>query len=90
MHEFEFDPDKSMKNMEKHGIDFVEGQELWQDVDLLQIKAKTIDEDRYIVIGKIDNKYWTGVITYRENKVRIISIRASRYEEKELYEGKGI
>jgi uncharacterized protein len=86
MIEFEFDPEKSRRNKEKHAIDFIEGQELWKDIDLLEIKAKTIDEERYIEIGKIGIKHWTAVITYRDNKIRIISIRASRQTEKELYE----
>ncbi len=87
MLEFEFDPEKSLLNKEKYGIDFNEGQKLWEDVDLLEIKAKTTDEERFIVIGKIEQRYWTAVITYRERKIRIISIRASRKNERELYEG---
>jgi uncharacterized protein len=86
MYEFEFDPNKSLKNKEKHGINFIEGQELWQDIDLLEIRATTVDEERYVVIGKIGNKYWTGIITYRGDKIRIISIRSSRIEEEKLYE----
>lgn len=86
MYEFEFDPNKSVINKKKHGIDFIEGQELWLDADLLEIRAKTVDEERYIVIGKIAYQYWTGIITYREKKIRIISIRSSRLEEKRLYE----
>jgi uncharacterized protein len=88
MHEFEFDANKSLKNKKKHGIDFNEAQELWQDIDLFEIRAKTVDEERYVIIGKIGNKYWTGIITYRGEKIRIISIRPSRIEEKELYESK--
>lgn len=87
MMEFEFDPEKSRLNKEKHGIDFNEGQNLWEDVDLLEIKARTMDEERFVVIGKIEQRYWTAVITYRELKIRIISIRASRKNERELYEG---
>ena len=86
MHEFEFDLDKSRQNKEKHGIDFNEGQGLWDDIDLLEIRAKTTDEERYVEIGKIGSKYWTAIITYRDNKIRIISIRASRKNEKEFYE----
>ena len=39
---FEFDERKSQGNLEKHGIDFLEAQELWKDPDLLEIPAKTI------------------------------------------------
>ena len=43
---FEFDPKKSKTNKAKHGIDFVEGQELWNDTDYLEIPVKTTDEPR--------------------------------------------
>jgi len=83
---FEFDPKKSKSNKEKHGIDFIEAQALWDDSDLIEIPAKTIDEPRYMVIGKIKDKHWSGIITLRDENIRIISIRRSRTEEIEIYE----
>ena len=86
MTEFEFDERKSLSNKAKHGIDFVEAQELWDDIDLLDIPARTEDEPRSVVIGRIEDKHWSAIITYRGDKIRIISVRRSRTEEKELYE----
>lgn len=83
---FEYDPKKSQTNREKHGIDFEEAQALWTDVDRLEIPAKTLDESRYLVVGRIGDKHWSAVITYRGENVRIISVRRSRDEEIELYE----
>ena len=83
---FEFDPEKSDKNKKKHGIDFYEAQALWDDPDLIEIPAKTTDEPRLLVIGKIADKFWSGVITYRGDGVRIISVRRSREEEIDIYE----
>ena len=83
---FEFDPNKSNRNKKKHGIDFVDAQDLWNDIDLLEIPAKTSDEARFLVIGKIAQKHWTGIITYRNENIRIISVRRARNEEIELYE----
>ena len=85
--EFDFDPIKSLANKEKHGIDFVDAQLLWLDSMLLEIPARTTDESRFLIIGKIGNKHWSGVVTYRENRIRIISVRRSRKEEVEIYEG---
>lgn len=85
--EFEFDPAKSQANKEKHGIDFVDAQLLWLDSMLLEIPVRTTDESRFLIIGKIDEKHWSGVVTYRENRIRIISVRRSRKEEVEIYEG---
>ncbi|MEZ4568187.1 MAG: BrnT family toxin [Desulfobacterales bacterium] len=83
---FEFDLKKSDTNKDKHGIDFVEAQEIWNDPDLLEILAKTTDEPRFLVIGRIGDKHWTGIITYRDDNIRIISVRRARSEEVELYE----
>lgn len=84
--EFEFDERKSTANKAKHGIDFFEAQALWDDVDLLEIPAKPLDEPRSIVIGKAGGKHWSAVITRRGNRIRIISVRRSRHEERDLYE----
>ena len=84
---FEFDPPKSERNLAKHGIDFVEAQQLWDDSNLLEIPARTEDEPRFVVIGQIDRKHWSAVITYRSDVIRIISVRRSRVEEVSLYEG---
>ncbi len=85
--EFEFDPQKSKRNKEKHGIDFYEAQALWDEPDFIEIPVKTNDELRFLVIGKISGKHWSGVITYRGDKIRIISVRRSRKEEVDIYEG---
>jgi len=84
--EIEFDPDKSKANKQKHGIDFIKAQMLWDDPDLLEIPARTVDEPRSVVIGKIEKKHWSGIITRRDERIRIISVRRLRREEIELYE----
>jgi uncharacterized DUF497 family protein len=84
--EFEYDPNKSESNKQKHGINFIEAQKLWNGPDLVEIPAKNMDELRFLVIGEIAGKYWSGIITYRNENIRIISVRKSRDEEIELYE----
>lgn len=84
--EFEFDPRKSSSNKDKHGIDFEEAQALWSDPHLLEFEASSSDEPRFLLIGMIDGKHWSAVVTYRGDKIRIISVRRSRKEEVELYE----
>ncbi|MEP6600380.1 MAG: BrnT family toxin [Nitrospirota bacterium] len=86
MMEFEFDESKSRTNKARHGIDFLEAQVLWEDMDLLEIPAKIEDEPRAVVIGRIGEKHWSAIITWRKDKIRIISVRRSRTEERELYE----
>jgi hypothetical protein len=84
---FEFDQQKSQSNKIKHGIDFIEAQQLWDDPDILEIPARTEDEPRYLLIGRIKGKMWSAIVTYRNGNIRIISVRRSRDEEAELYEG---
>jgi uncharacterized protein len=84
--EFEFDSRKSKTNKTKHGIDFYEAQALWDDSDFIEIPVKTSDEPRYLVVAKIAGKHWSGVITHRGEKIRIISVRRSRKEEVDIYE----
>ena len=86
MYFFEFDEVKSLSKRSKHGIDFVEAQKLWNDTMLLEIPAKTEDEPRHLVIGLINGKHWSAVITYRGLNIRLISVRRSRTEEVVLYE----
>ena len=84
---FEFDELKSRANANKHGIDFDQAQELWNDPCLIEIPAMTVAEPRYLAIGRIGTKHWSAVITYRSVNIRIISVRRSRPEEVALYEG---
>jgi len=86
MYSFEFDPKKSKSNFEKHGIDFVDAQAIWQDTDFIEIMAKSDDERRALVVGMIDGKHWSAIITYRTDRIRIISVRRSRNSEVVLYE----
>ena len=83
---FEFDLKKSVDNKKKHGIDFYEAQALWDDYDLIEMPVKTSDEPRFMVIGNILGKCWSGIITYRGENIRIISVRRSRKEEVDIYE----
>ena len=85
--EFEFDPGRSAANKARRGIDFVEAQALWDDPGLIEIPVRIVDEPRFLVIGRIAETHWSGIITYRDSRVRIISVRHSRKEEVSIYEG---
>ncbi len=83
---FEFDNHKSQSNLQKHGIDFDEAQQIWLDPNFVEIPAKAKDESRSLVIGRINNRFWSAIITYRGSSIRIISVRRSRKEERAFYE----
>lgn len=83
---FEFDGSKSITNKEKHGIDFYEAQELWDDPFRIEIPGKNIrGEERYLMIAELNNCIWAAIYTYRENKLRIISVRKTRENERKIY-----
>lgn len=86
--EFEFDHNKSESNSIKHGIDFHEATALWDDPDFIEIPVRCTGEKRFMVIGMISGRIWSGVITYRKGKIRIISVRRSRTEEIAIYESR--
>jgi uncharacterized protein len=83
--EFEFDQAKSEANRLKHGIDFVQAQELWKDLYALQIQAKSDTEPRFALIASMQGKVWSVFFTERNSKIRIISARRSRINEEDLY-----
>jgi uncharacterized protein len=86
---FEFDSRKSASNRERHGIDFAGAQALWEDPDRVEIPARTEDEPRLMVIGRIGGRVWSAVVTYRGDSVRIISVRPAHRKEMEIDEGEG-
>jgi len=84
---FEYDKTKSSINKSKHNIDFEEAQKLWEDPYSFEIPSpQSEDEDRFLVLGQINSKNYTAIITYRNTNIRIISVRRSRDKESKLYE----
>lgn len=85
---FEFDPDKSAANLAKHGIDFEAAQALWDDTNKISGLTAYEDEDRWLIVGSVDDKLWCAVVTEREDAIRIISVRRARASEVLAYESK--
>ncbi|OQW42022.1 MAG: toxin [Proteobacteria bacterium SG_bin5] len=85
---FEFDPEKSATNKAKHGIDFVEAQRLWEDRNARygRVIRVGLTEQRWLVVGRIDDRLWTAVVTYRGEATRIISVRRAREDEARHYD----
>ena len=83
--DFEFDPAKSATNKAKHGIDFVEAQAIWNDANRLEIPARSTTEPRSQIVGRIHQTTWAALVTYRHEKIRIISVRRARKNEEAQY-----
>ena len=84
--QFEYDQNKSIANLKKHGIDFEDIQEIWDGVYCKIDAVRVSGERRGIVVGKISGEYWTAVITDRGSVTRIISARRSTDKERSAYE----
>jgi uncharacterized protein len=85
MEEFEFDPDKSAVNRDKHGIDFVEAQALWTEFGTTG-RLPFPGEARWLRIGRLNARHWTAVFTLREGRIRLISVRCARKDEVESHD----
>jgi len=83
---FEFDPAKSARNKEKHGIDFVEAQALWLDENRLELPVRSDMESRSIVVGRTQQTTWAALVTCREETIRLISVRRARRRERDSYQ----
>jgi uncharacterized protein len=85
---FEWDKEKSKSNLKKHGIDFETARKTWLDENRIEVEVPYPIERRWIVIGAIEDKLWTGIFTIRDDAIRIISVRRSRTKEKKIYDTK--
>jgi hypothetical protein len=88
--EFEWDEDKRLSNLEKHGIDFLGARTIWQGVPLDPYAQNWVDgELRRVAIGGLSDtqgeKIIAVVYTLRDGRVRIISARTARRHEREDY-----
>ncbi|MFH1772085.1 MAG: BrnT family toxin [Candidatus Omnitrophota bacterium] len=82
--EFEYDANKSAANKQKHGVDFEETKVLWVQDNVI-LSALTRGEQRYMIIGKIEASLYSCIFTLRKNKIRVISCRRSREQERRIY-----
>ncbi len=85
---FEYDPYKSDSNKLKHGLDFDEAKKLWADKRGIEIGVSGQDEPRQILIARYLDKHWTAVFTYRDEGIRLISVRRARLKEISLYDNR--
>jgi uncharacterized protein len=79
--QFEYDPDKSAANLAKHGIDFEQAQAMWKDEGRAEVRSAGYTEERWLLIGMFEGRFWTAVYTMRDDTIRIISVRRSRENE---------
>jgi uncharacterized protein len=86
-----FDPDKDEANRQKHQLPLVFGDRILADENHLIIPSlREIDgEDRFKVVGLVDEKLFTGVFVWRGDLPRFISVRRSNKGEERAYRSAG-
>ncbi len=86
--QFEWDPNKAARNIEKHQVSFDEAATVFDDPMFITVidEEHSIDEERYITIGW--SKYGRLLLvahTEREERIRIISARKATRKEEQFY-----
>jgi len=61
---FEWDHEKSLSNLDKHGIDFENAKAHWKDVERVEIKTAYPLEERYVLIGKLVERFIKNVTLF--------------------------
>jgi uncharacterized protein len=84
--EFEWDEQKRISNLEKHGIDFVRACQIFDNYTVdFEDNRYDYGEERFIAIGEINGQILTIVYTYRDDAIRLISARTANKYERNIY-----
>lgn len=88
---FEWDQEKNLINKKKHGISFETAAYVFYDEQYIEMFdfEHSIDEDRYIAIGKVEDVLFV-VFTQRKENIRLISARLATEAERRLYDDQDI
>jgi hypothetical protein len=76
---FEWDANKNLSNVAKHGIDFAEALLVFSE------PTRQRQEMRRLIVGRVAEMFVTVVFTHRGERIRIISARRSRNSERKRY-----
>ena len=83
---FEWDDDKRLANIAKHGIDFIRAQKVFDGRPAYDYPSTFSDEMRHITVADLEGRLLAVVWTWREGDViRLISARSARNGEKRKY-----
>jgi uncharacterized DUF497 family protein len=83
--EFEWDRDKRLRNIAKHGVDFLRIRQLFDGRPIVNTTSSRNGEQRFATIGKLGEKHYTVIWTERGDTIRLISARRARHAEERTY-----
>lgn len=83
-----FDPAKDVINRAKHGVPLAFGERIWADDAAVIVPTIRVEdgERRFRAIGMVEGRLWTAVHVYREQTIRMISVRRSNDGERRIYD----
>ncbi len=83
---YEWDETKRVANLQKHGIDFVGAEAVFEGFTIT-IEDTRLDygEQRFVTFGVLEGRLVAVVHTERANVIRFISIRRMRRNEEKIY-----
>jgi uncharacterized DUF497 family protein len=83
--EFEFDPRKNESNVLRHGIDFVEAQELWKSTHVIIPVCEVSGERRYAILGMLEGELHLAIFTWRRHRARLITCHRADQRWEKIY-----
>jgi len=84
---YEWDPNKAITNIEKHGIDFADAVTVFDDLNAVTIDDPDYEEQRFITIAMdAFGRILVVVYTWRGDIIRLISARKANKKERKQYE----
>ncbi|WLE96580.1 MAG: BrnT family toxin [Candidatus Electrothrix communis] len=82
----EYDPNKNRRNITKHGISFDLAERFEWDTALIWEDTRyNYGETRFCALGYIEIRMYHLVFTYRDDTVRVISLRKANKREIKHY-----
>ena len=86
-----FEPVKDAINRQKHKVSLGLGDQIFADQNYVILPSirKEDGEERFKVIGLVDNSLYTGVFVWRKGLPRYISVRRSNKDEERSYRATG-
>jgi uncharacterized DUF497 family protein len=85
--EYEWDPAKAQANLRKHGIPFHKDCQVFKDAGRLEQLdfSSHHDEERWDVLGRVEQTILYVVFTQRDQRIRLISARRATRNEQRSY-----
>ncbi len=82
---FEWDEAKRQWTLAARNLDFIDAVLLFDGRPAIHIPATRKDEERFLTVAAIAEKFYTVVWMWRDGNRRIISFRRSRDDEEKHY-----